>query len=175
MNDRLSSSNEFGPISRLTKALITRAYLEMDIHLGRVSAVLRNFLEDDFSSAYFGLSDGGRAHLDKFRSFLHSFYVEKFGYWPPPQGVTFPRALYKALHHDFKNLYDFLKDEESSSDISTQKPASGGICVLQVGLTKVNKSSIELIKSHRMLMPSTADTISSRCLTLYRCSHKSLR
>jgi hypothetical protein len=134
MNERLSLSDEFGPISRLTKALITRAYLEMDIHLGRVSAVLRNFLEDDFSSAYFGLSDSGRAHLDKFRSFLHSFYVEKFGYWPPPQGVTFPRALYKALHHDFKNLYDFLKDEESSSDISTQKPASGGICVLQVSL-----------------------------------------
>jgi hypothetical protein len=34
------------------------------------------------------------------------------------------------MYYDFKNLYDFLVDEESTTDLSTA-PASGGICVLQ--------------------------------------------
>lgn len=103
----------------------------MDIHLGRVQVALNHFLEDDFSPAFLGLSDGGRAHLDRFRSFLHSFYVEKFGYWPPPKGVPFSKALYRSMYYDFQKLYDYLVDLESTADLTTQKPASGGICVLQ--------------------------------------------
>jgi hypothetical protein len=119
------------PTSRVTKALITRAYLEMDLHLGRVTRALSNFLEDDLSAAYFGLSQGARAHLDRFRSFLHSFYVEKFGYWPPPKCSTFPKSLYRSMYFDFRNLYDFLVDLDSTDSLQDQKPASGGICVLQ--------------------------------------------
>jgi hypothetical protein len=111
--------------------LITRAYLEMDIHLGRVTEAVRNFLEDDLSPAYLGMPDGARAHLDRFRSFLHGFYVEKFGYWPPPKGSAFSKALFKSMYFDFRNLHDYLVDRESTTDIATQKPASGGICVLQ--------------------------------------------
>jgi len=117
--------------SRLTKALITRASLEVDIHLGQVTSALSRFLEEDFSPAYLGLTYGARNHLEQFRGFLHGFYVQKFGYWPPPRGSSFPKALYKSMYYDFKNLYDFLVDEESSTDISSQAPASGGICVLQ--------------------------------------------
>ncbi|KAF2691886.1 hypothetical protein K458DRAFT_353989 [Lentithecium fluviatile CBS 122367] len=131
MNESLAQSSEFAPLSRLTKALITRAYLEMDIHLGRVTQAMRHFLEDDLSPAYLGLPDGARAHLDRFRSFLHGFYVEKFGYWPPPKGSAFSKALLKSMYFDFRNLHDYLVDKESSADISSQKPASGGICVLQ--------------------------------------------
>ncbi|KAF2467154.1 uncharacterized protein BDR25DRAFT_305616 [Lindgomyces ingoldianus] len=131
MNDCLSLSSEFQLVSRVTKALITRAYLEMDIHLSRVAIALGNFLEDDMSPAFLGLSDGARAHMDRFRSFLHTFYVEKFGYWPPPNGTSFSKVLYKSMYFDFKNMYDYLADLESSDNISSQKPASGGICVLQ--------------------------------------------
>jgi hypothetical protein len=103
----------------------------MDIHLGRVTKAVRNFLEDDLSPAYLGLPDGARAHLDKFRSFLHGFYVEKFGYWPPPKGSAFSKALFKSMYFDFRNLHDFLVDRDSTTDMASQKPASGGICVLQ--------------------------------------------
>ena len=103
----------------------------MDLHLGRVMAALSNFLEDDFSAAYLGLGQGARAHLDRFRSFLHSFYVEKFGYWPPPEGSCFSKALYRSMYFDFRSLYDYLVDMESTESIQSQKPASGGICVLQ--------------------------------------------
>jgi hypothetical protein len=103
----------------------------MDIHLARVTKAVRNFLEDDLSPAYLGLPDGARAHLDKFRSFLHGFYVEKFGYWPPPKGSAFSKALFKSMYFDFRNLHDFLVDRDSTTDMASQKPASGGICVLQ--------------------------------------------
>lgn len=118
-------------ISHVTKALITRAYLEMDLHLGRVTRALSNFLEEDFSPAHLGLSSSQRAHLDRFRSFLHTYYVEKFGYWPPPPGSRFSKSLYKSMYFDFRSLYDFLVDMDSSDSLVDQKPASGGICVLQ--------------------------------------------
>jgi hypothetical protein len=35
------------------------------------------------------------------------------------------------MYYDFKNLYDYLVDTDSTADLSSQRPASGGICVLQ--------------------------------------------
>ncbi|QDS72392.1 hypothetical protein FKW77_008645 [Venturia effusa] len=131
MNEMLILSPEFNKISHVTKALITRAYLQMDLHLGRVTRALSNFLEEDFSSSHLGLSSSQRAHLDRFRSFLHTYYVDKFGYWPPPPGCRFSKSLYKSMYFDFRSLYDFLVDMESSDSFMAQKPASGGICVLQ--------------------------------------------
>ncbi|KAF1841871.1 uncharacterized protein K460DRAFT_409313 [Cucurbitaria berberidis CBS 394.84] len=131
MSESLALSPEYLLLSRLTKALITRAHLEVDVHLSRVTTALTQFLEEDLSPAYLGLTPGARSHLDRFRRFLHSFYTEKFGYWPPPRGTSFPKALYKSMYYDFKNLYDYLVDTDSTTDISLQKPASGGICVLQ--------------------------------------------
>jgi hypothetical protein len=69
--------------------------------------------------------------LNRFRRFLHTFYVKKFGYWPPPRGSAFPKALYKSMYFDFQNLYDYLVDTNSTTDFALQRPASGGICVLQ--------------------------------------------
>ncbi|KAF2230690.1 hypothetical protein EV356DRAFT_473063 [Viridothelium virens] len=129
MNENLCFSPEFGAISRVTKALITRAYLEMDLHIGRASRGVTNFLEDDLSSSYLGLAEGARIHLDRFRSFLHSYYVNKLGYWPPPQGSAFPKSLYLSMYHEFSKLYSYLADTENVDII--QKAASGGICVLQ--------------------------------------------
>jgi hypothetical protein len=99
--------------------------------MSRVTKALSNFLEEDFSQAHIGLSSGARAHLERFRSFLHSYYVEKFGYWPPPKGSVFSKALCKSMYFDFRGLYDFLVDLDSTDSLQDQKPASGGICVLQ--------------------------------------------
>lgn len=83
------------------------------------------------SPVHLGLTPGARSHLNRFRRFLHSFYVKKFGYWPPPRGSAFPKALYKSMYFDFQNLYDYLVDTSSTTDFALQGPASGGICVLQ--------------------------------------------
>ncbi|KKY19900.1 hypothetical protein UCDDS831_g05185 [Diplodia seriata] len=131
MNETLFLSSEHESIPRVTKALITRASLEMDLHLTRVSKAVSTFLEAELSPSNLGLPPGPRAHLDRFRSFLNSFYVDKFGYWPPPTGTGFSRDLCRSMYYDFKALYDYLVDTDSSESIQAQKPADGGICVLQ--------------------------------------------
>ncbi|KAF3000719.1 hypothetical protein E8E13_003196 [Curvularia kusanoi] len=131
MNESLSLSPEYTTTSKLTKALITRAYLDVDLHLGQVTVALSKFLEEDLSPAYLGLTPGARSHLNRFRRFLHTFYVKKFGYWPPPRGSAFPKALYKSMYYDFQNLYNYLVDADSTTDFAMQGPASGGLCVLQ--------------------------------------------
>ena len=119
-------------VSRVTKALITRAYLEMDLHLGRASKSLRKFLEDELSPAYLGLPTAAMAHLDRFRSFLLSFYASKFGCWPPEQGPILNKDLLREMKSDFQQLYDYLVDNESSTcPRSERQPVSGGICVRQ--------------------------------------------
>ncbi|KAF2095450.1 hypothetical protein NA57DRAFT_14281, partial [Rhizodiscina lignyota] len=131
MNDKLSASSEYESTSRVNRTLITRAFLEMDLHLGRVSRSMSNFLEDELSGSYLGLSTGARAHLDRFRSFLHQYYVEKWGYWPPPKGSQLPKSLYKSMYFDFRALYDFLVDTDSTDSMLSERLPIGGICVLQ--------------------------------------------
>lgn len=126
-----SRSPEFAPISRATKALITRAFLEMDLHLDRTSRALVSFLENELSAAYLGLSHGARLHLDNFRSFLHTYHVGKHGYWPPYSPTNYPKELYYDLYYDFSCLYHFLADKDTTSTSHHIKSANGGICVEQ--------------------------------------------
>lgn len=103
----------------------------MDLHLNRVAKALSNFLEEELSPQYLGIPQGPRAHLERFRAFLHDFYVQKYGYWPPPKTTNYPRALYRSMYSEFRGLYDLLVDMHSSASIQYQRPADGGICVLQ--------------------------------------------
>ncbi|KAF2031228.1 hypothetical protein EK21DRAFT_63446, partial [Setomelanomma holmii] len=176
MSDSLALSPEYALLSQLTKALIGRAYLELNSHLERVTKALRTFLEDDFSPAHLGVAEGARSHLNRFQRFLHQFYVEKFGYWPPPRSAArFPKALYKSMFFDFQSLYDLLVDNQSSTDLASQKPASGGICVLQnVGhFDKRNKFTPQ---PHPLpLLPSQAESQKTARSLSSASSHKKMR
>ncbi|KAI4206613.1 MAG: hypothetical protein LQ346_001003 [Caloplaca aetnensis] len=135
MSQDLPFSSEYEFVSRQSKALITRADLEMDVRLEDAGRSLGNFLEDDLSGAYLGLAPAARIHLDRFRSFLHSFYVGKYGYWPPTRPNTtsaaLPKAMFRSMYFEFRNLYEYLVDSQSNNGVSSDRPADGGICVLQ--------------------------------------------
>jgi hypothetical protein len=162
--------------SRVTKALITRAFLEMDLHMARVTKALSNFLEEDFSPVHLGLSNSARAHLEHFRSFLHAYYVEKFGYWPPPKGTVFSKVLCKSMYFDFRGLYDYLVDLESNDSLLDQRFATGGICVLQnLQAFDARHKYIPLPHPHPLLpedVKSTPKGPTSRSLLSLRLSHK---
>ena len=131
MNGEIGHSNEFASISRATKALITRAYLEMDLHLDRTSRSLVSFLEHELCDSYLGISDSARHHLDRFRTFLYTYHVAKHGYWPPYSPTNYPKDLYYDLYSDFSCLYHFLADKDVKEATDPLKPALGGICVEQ--------------------------------------------
>ena len=121
-------------ISRSSQALISRAHLEMDLRLERAGASLGNFLEMDLSGAL-GLGKEAQLHLERFRCFLHMFYVGQYGYWPPTaldgNSRAFPKDVYRSMYCDFRNLYEYLCDRTSGASIQDNKPVDGGICVYQ--------------------------------------------
>lgn len=107
----------------------------MDLRLERAGTSLANFLEDDLSGAYLGLGKQAHLHLERFRSFLHTFYISKHGYWPPTAGNrnsgALPKAVYRSMYFEFRNLYEYLVDSTSGVAIQDNKPVDGGICVYQ--------------------------------------------
>ncbi|CZS93292.1 uncharacterized protein RCO7_07768 [Rhynchosporium graminicola] len=134
MNERLIVSPGFEYITRSTRALVTRSRLEMDTRLDQCGEQLRSFLSDDLSESHLGLSSAARLHLDKFRSFLQSYYVAKLGYYPPAcgkGGAAFPKSIYAQMCSDFHKLYEYLVDKTRTAGDSLHLSQAGGVCVLQ--------------------------------------------
>lgn len=123
-------------MSRTSRALVTRSRFEMDMRLDSCGRRLATFLSDDLSDAHLGLSSAARAHLDKFRSFLQSYYVAKLGYYPPASAergsAAFPKPIYNQMCTEFEKLYDYLVDPScTSEDACPPVSQQGGICVWQ--------------------------------------------
>ena len=132
MRERLDLSPEYSGISHTTQALITRASLEMDLHIQRVIRAVGGFLEEELGAENLGLSKAARDHLDHFRSFLHAFYVDKFGYFPPSEDIKrWSKRPWAGMYQDFQNLYEYLVDDQSSYDLTNTRELTGGVCVVQ--------------------------------------------
>ena len=107
----------------------------MDLRLDHAGKSLGNFLEDHVSGACLGLGNDAQVHLERFRSFLHSYYVGKYGYWPPPEtkenSTALPKFTYRSMYFEFRRLYEYLVDPASTTSMQDNRLADGGICVLQ--------------------------------------------
>ncbi|KID79654.1 uncharacterized protein G6M90_00g017380 [Metarhizium brunneum] len=129
MRDMLLCRREFKHTSPATRNLIHESENELKSRFNRASAMLENFLDQELSEAHLGIPLGLRAHLERFRSFLLSFYSVRLGYYPPS---SFDAAVYRAMAGDFKALYRLLVDEAYSSSEAMPSVAVGGICTLQL-------------------------------------------
>jgi hypothetical protein len=131
MHERLDLSPDYRDLSYMTKALITRASLEMDLHMSRVTGALGSFLEEELSANRLGLTKPARNHLDAFRCFLQTFYMERLGYFPPGSSEPYNKRMWNNMRDDFQSLYDLLADTTSDSSMQNESNANGGICCLQ--------------------------------------------
>ncbi|TWU73211.1 hypothetical protein ED733_004627 [Metarhizium rileyi] len=129
MRDMLSSRRGFQQTSSATRTLIHEKGDELKTRLNRASTMLSDFLEEELSETHLGIPMGLRAHLERFRSFLLSFYATSLGYYPPR---SFDASTYRALARDFNALYNLLVDEAYSSSEAMPSVAAGGICTLQL-------------------------------------------
>lgn len=132
----------------------------MDVRLERAERQLTNFLDDELSSSRVGLGEGARAHLDRFRSILNAFYVAQFGYWPPQANdrgnrSSFSKQTYHAMYVDFRSLYEYLVDQESTTSIERNKPPNGGLCVLQNVLAFDERNGYASLEHPLPLLPET--------------------
>jgi hypothetical protein len=109
--------------------------MEMDMRLEHCGFKLSTFLSDELSEANLNLSSAARAHLDKFRTWLHSYYVAKLGYYPPKPlfagSTAFPSCIYRQMRTEFQKLYNALVDTSLAAADSFPLSRQGGICILQ--------------------------------------------
>lgn len=128
----ITASLEYKALPSVTQNLILESRLEMDVRLARASMAIETFFGDDLSGNFLGLSQHARDHFDRFRSFLHSFYIEAYGFWPPAgfSTETTRFSIYAALYTDFRNLYHHLVDPNSSVEVN-DLASTGGVCTLQ--------------------------------------------
>jgi len=135
MYDDLFAIPEYQIVTSVTRKLVRLAKSEMDLKLARAGQMLRNLLEDELSETHIGLSSGSRAHLDRFRSFLHGYFTTKFGYYPPQSIDThcqiYERGVYLSMRKDLEALYEYLVDEGFTASEQMPALAQGGICTLQ--------------------------------------------
>jgi len=131
MRDDVESSPEAADLSNRTKALIMRAALEMELHIIRVTKAVGSFLEEELGPEHLGISKPLRNHLDRFRSLLHSHYVNQFGYFPPESTAPWNKQIWYTIFEDFRSLYEYLADSQSSDDRSSIRGVNGGVCVIQ--------------------------------------------
>lgn len=120
----------------------------MDARLDKASATLENFLDEELSEAHVGVSSGIRAHLERFRSFLLSFYSTKFGYYPPR---SFNANVYRTMGDDFAALYKLLEDDGSCEFMPSA--AAGGICTLQIVQSFDARNELEPLEHPLPLLP----------------------
>ncbi|KAI1457204.1 hypothetical protein F4805DRAFT_198234 [Annulohypoxylon moriforme] len=135
MSDQLSASPEYQLVSPGTRKLIRCARVEMNLRLGQSANMVGTFLEYELSEAHLGLYAGARAHLERFRTLLQSFYVAKFGSYPPPsidsRTTMFEIEILQEMRADFEALYQYLVDESFDTTHSNLFLAQGGICTWQ--------------------------------------------
>src|SRR5262245_31720697 len=115
-------------ISMVSRNLIRVARSDLDSRLCQASDMLKNFLDDELSDAHLGIPAGTRAHLERFRTFLMSFYSTQQGYYPPQ---SFDSDMYRSMREDFESLYELLVDNGCTSDVMPSV-AVGGICTIQL-------------------------------------------
>lgn len=103
---------EWRDISPITKALIDRASLEIQVRVSNADARMSGF---NFHDMWPASMPGSPARLafDRFQKFLNKHYSSQLGSWPPGEG-KFTRTLYQHLQRDFSTLYSYLVDQDTA-------------------------------------------------------------
>ncbi|KAF4977415.1 hypothetical protein FZEAL_6060 [Fusarium zealandicum] len=166
MGDLMFDSPVFQELSPQSRKLIRKGRVEMDYRMSQSSTMLKTFLDDELSEAHLSVSAGARAHLERFRSFLLSFYTTKLGYYPPgavdPDCEVFDSAIYRTMREDFEALYDLLVDDQYTSSDAMSPTAHGGICTYQLVQSFDLEHEYEPLEHPLPLLPELGDHNSRR-------------
>jgi hypothetical protein len=159
MQSQLSPGCALDGLDGVTCQLVIEAAQSLTVQIARTTQALATFLEDELSVDKIGLSKHAREHLERFRSNLHGHYVEKIGYYPPGPHETCDRRLWLSMYDDFRSLYDFLVDARSTTEQTSARVLSGGVCIEQ------NLQAFDLRNDFRPLphsLPLLPDTPESK-------------
>lgn len=116
MHNHLGRVQEMRHITPITKALLERASLEMEVRVQNAADRLADFNFYDMWPAMSPHPPPERAAFDRLRDFFQGFYESAFGTWPPrspaADEVWLTRDVVQRLQSDFGALYDYLVNRE---------------------------------------------------------------
>ncbi|WPH01146.1 Hypothetical protein R9X50_00398100 [Acrodontium crateriforme] len=131
MQERLQFNHEYSGLRASTKSLIATTSQEMLQRMERAFDAVGSFLEEELGPEHLGLTNPARDHLDRFRSCINNYYVEKLGYFPPHKNHRWNKQLWAKMYDSFRSLYEYLVDNDSSTDPFNTRGLNGGVCVAQ--------------------------------------------
>lgn len=116
-------------------------------------------MDEELSDTNLGLPPGVRAHLDRFRSALFTFYTAKFGYFPPRD---FDARTIEIMAEDFEALYELLVDDGAGTAGMMGGNNGGGLCTLQIIRTFDNRNAFDIRQHPLPLLPVAAEVRKTR-------------
>lgn len=137
---------EWRDISPITKALIDRASLEIQVRVANADARILGFNFHDMwpvSSTHPPLA---QLSFQRFQKFLLKHYATQFGSWPPAEG-RLSRNLYNLLQRDFTALYSYLVDWEAVWSPPADTP--------NAEKRKIVKPNVPYFRADKDLLPIT--------------------
>ncbi|KAJ3487416.1 hypothetical protein NLG97_g6418 [Lecanicillium saksenae] len=161
MGECVFRSTEYTKISLLSRKLIRTANRDLKSKLNSAIEDLGSFLDEELSETRLGLPHGVRAHLERFRTTLFTFYTAKFGYYPPRD---FDPKVVQTMLDDFEALYDLLVDDGAGTPGMLGGNNGGGLCILQIIRTFDSWNSFESRRHPLPLLPSASEVRRSRRL-----------
>ncbi|KAI0180084.1 hypothetical protein GGR52DRAFT_578523 [Hypoxylon sp. FL1284] len=169
MSEQLLTVPEYELVSPTTQKLIRHAQVGMNLRLVQNTTRLGNFLRNELSEPQLGLYFGAQAHMERFRTLLHDFYVAKFGSYPPPctdlRTSIFTVGILRTMKADFEALYEYLVDETFDTTQSNPFLAEGGICTWQSIISFDTRQEFKTLFHPLPLLPKVSQENKSKRLS----------
>jgi len=125
MYNRLDSTPDYRYVTPITRALLERASLEVQVRVHSAEDRLSDF---DFKDMWNPMTSGNpvsRAAFERLQKFFSQYYKASYESWPPaaPDGHEqwLTRNLAQKLQADFSALYDYFVNRDISWDCSEER------------------------------------------------------
>ncbi|KAH8157138.1 hypothetical protein CIB48_g11109 [Xylaria polymorpha] len=148
MYARLETCADFRHLTPITRALLERACLEMQL---RVQAAEERLAGFSFVEACWGPttnnSNTARAAAERLQQFLVGHYARTWGTWPPTESgeeTWLTRTVTQRLQRDFGALYDYLVNRDVVWDESEMRSSRKWMMVSESGNKSFEADSDDL-------------------------------
>jgi hypothetical protein len=122
MHSKVENSPDFRFITPITRALLERSSLEMQVRIHTCETALVDFDFGEMLALVKPGPTGARKAFDNLRAFFLQYYQRAYGTWPPPATADeeqwFTRRHAQRLQEDFGALYNYLVNREITWDCS---------------------------------------------------------
>lgn len=154
MHRRLEHCADFKATTPITKALLERAHLEMQLRVQSAEERLADFsFSDMWSASGNPATSPARAAADRLQRMLIGHYYQLYGSWPPPifrtqtspagspledaesgdDDMWLTRTVTASLQRDFGALYDYLVNRDIIWDVSEARSGRKWMMVSEYG------------------------------------------